>query len=146
MDVKPVQRMQVGSKPNKSYVEEVLGLGSFRSSAGPIHDWYSRGYFQFNFNSKFILQSQLQARDVPVGVLRVARLLVRDSRERPSQKPNTGTLLALQRVNIAKCMRWNALGNCGACITQLFYMGEVWQAGGWVTGGIWWRWGSLDDQ
>ena len=44
--------------------------------------------------------------DVLVGVLRVARLLVRDSRERPSQKPNTGTLLALQRVNIAKCMRW----------------------------------------
>ena len=63
-----------------------------------------RGYFHFNFNSKFICQ--LRARDVPVGVLRVARLLVRDSRERPSQKPNTGTLLALQRVNIAKFLRW----------------------------------------
>ena len=98
--------MHDSNKQRRSEIKEILGLRSFGSSAGPICDWYSRGYFQFNFNSKFILQSQLRARDVPVGVLRVARLLVRDSREWLSQKPNTGTLLALQRVNIAKCMRW----------------------------------------
>ena len=106
MDVKPVQRMQDSNKQRRSEIKESLSLGSFGSSAGPIHDWYMHGYFQFDFNFKSILQSQLRARHVPVGVLRVAGLLVREPQERPSQKPNTGTLLALQRLNIAKCMRW----------------------------------------
>ena len=81
--------MQDSNKQRRSKIKEILGLRSFGSSAGPICDWYSRGYFQFNFNSKFILQSQLRARDVPVGVLRVARLLVREPQERDRHKNQT---------------------------------------------------------